>query len=311
MNIDPTISHLQNTFYSNYSEIWARFGKSQIDRTATWMNKPLLEKSAFKKILVIEFGHTRIKAAAISTDVTAAQLCDIKVIADRSSDWHGKDKNNEYKLAQLFNKNHPSPISQLLNEPYDAISLSFYGPLLDRSIETHHEMWQIPQNVKECIESATHSKVVADTDSVTWALGAASFLELQNEEIAYPCMAMTLGTHIGAALIEKSEDNSFKATAVEVWIKDWVQERTRHFVQPDDKVSAPIELLELDYLSRISGGESNIDDHMKTYRSTFETHFRAFVQDAKFAMEEWLNLKDKISSVIVGGGNSRFITDGT
>jgi hypothetical protein len=243
-------------------------------------------------ILCVEVGQTRFKAAILSFPIKPKQLMNIVTLS-------GPTHQGLQKLEEFFNYLRPNPLSNLFLQQPNAISLSISAPVYDRSRRWLHGDRR--ESTQKNIEHATRRTVLIENDSVSWATGALEFLKLQGKSIAFPCLAITLGTGIGVALIESI--NQIKD--IEIWITHFPYPRLRKYVHFAE-CARPQCLLEKAFLDSISNGEENTDNKMKTYRATYNLHFRAFMEDVCERLESLFGLTT-ISTVLVGGGYSRFI----
>lgn len=251
-------------------------------------------------ILCIDVGHTRFKAANLILPITLGQIRKIKTIEGSSIPWL---KSN---LHLLFKQSTAAPLSSLLNQHLDMISLSLFGPILNHS---HHLYWAyngISEHLKESLEKEASCRVMIESDALSWAIGALEYLKfnLESTSIHFPCLAVTLGTGVGVALIE----NANKIIAIEIWAMNPFYPKLSQFLTYSD-LDSPRRLLEKEFLEKISTGEKKIDEKMETYRSTYNQHFQAFLDDICKELEGNFCLPKPILSILVGGGFSRFIND--
>lgn len=250
-------------------------------------------------VLCIEVGHTRFKATTMVTPLTLKSLKATQIIVGRSAPWL------QQNLYLLFTKSLDSPLSPFLEKRPDMVSLSIFGPISNRS---KHVFWQkarLPEHLKDSLQNTTSRRVMIDGDAVSWAIGALEYLKLNSAQVTFPCLALTLGTGVGAALI----GNVDQIKAIEIWIMDPSYPRLGKYAVTKNSLKSPRQLLEKAFLDKISGGEEFTDIKMKTYRPEYNLHFQAFVEDACEEIEKKLQLQNKILSVLVGGGYSRFIDE--
>lgn len=268
---------------------------SKFYRSALLLDLAALKLAPKGTILCIEVGHTRFKATLISYPTTVKELKATKTIAGLSAPWL---QNN---FSSLFARSIQSPLSELFAREPNGVSLSLFGPI---SNHMQNVFWhgKFPENLKLSLENATSRPVMIDGDAVSWAIGAMEYLKSESSEMTFPCLAVTLGTGYGIALI----NGVGEVRAIEFWAMNVFYKRLSQFLT-DPNLRTPGHMLSKYFLDGIAGGEEFLDQKMESYRSTFNEHFQAFVSDACEEIEAKLELSKPISCVLVGGGHSRFI----
>ncbi len=156
-----------------------------------------------------------------------------------------------------------------------------------------------PDNLEELITASFRGPYYIERDTNAWALGALEYLSLVSKQPEFPCLAITLGTGIGIILIE----NATTIKTIEFCTMPWIFPNLKHLTT--NLVHEPVLVLGKNFLVHFFHGETHIDEGMKRYRKTYNSHFWAFVDDVSLNIEQMFGCK--IASVIVGGGNSRFI----
>jgi len=242
--------------------------------------------------LCIEVGHTRIKAAILPQKPTLQGLKNSKTFAYPSKPWL------QQNLEKLFQKNRASPLYALLHKNPSAISLSIFGPIYDHSrydLGKPHSI--VPVNLKEVLEKELGRELHIESDSVSWAIGALEYLKLHSEKLPLPSLAITLGTGIGVALIE----NANSVVAIELWAKPIPLPRLELLTdkRPAHRVFGK------KYLDTLFKGEEFVDEGMISYSRTYNQQLMACIEDLSAYLSDLFSIP--ISSVIIGGGYSRFI----
>ncbi|HSX13121.1 MAG TPA: ROK family protein [Chlamydiales bacterium] len=264
---------------------------SPISSTKNSLNLPDVNHSlSDETILCLEIGHTRIKAANLPRTVTLKNLQNVQTLAFPSKPWLDK-------LNLLFIKFQDNPLSPLFNERPSRISISIFGPLYDNKRMPFNEKMGIPKNIKEVLQRETDYEVLLETDSVSWAIGALEYLKMKLQQPKFPCLAITLGTGVGMALIE----NEHKIHAIEIWCMDCSFPRMRTLTD----LRCPPSVLGKKHLDNLFNGEQFTDEKMVDYRSTYNKQFEAFVEDVCEYVQTLFS--QTISTVLIGGGYSRFI----
>lgn len=242
-------------------------------------------------ILCVEIGHTRIKAARLPELVkTLDDLKNVPICTTLSAPFLNQN------LGDLF-KRGEGPLETLLEERTVKIALSIFGPLYENRFHGCAEMYKVPLNIRQVLENESGCEFRIEGDAVSWAVGALEYLSLKAETVAFPSVAITLGTHPGVAFIESD-------TQI-ISLESWPEYYPFPKISQVTEVLPAYHVLSKAYLDGIAGGEEQLDEHMKGYSPTFNQHFQAFTGDL-FDLIEQLFSK-KIASILVGGGHSRFI----
>lgn len=258
-----------------------------------------LESLASKEtILCVEVGNTRIKACVLPNyNLTLEDLKKAKTIAFPSEPWLKQN------IDQLFKKSIKTPLNDLLNTNPSKISLSIFGPIYNKRIHGCGVRSGLFDNLQEVIKKQIPCEIEIENDTVSWAMGALEYLQLQSQIIDFPCIAITFGTYIGVALVE----NSHKVSNIEICAMSPVYTRLKPFAQSCNLQGFPVEILEKKHIDAVSGGEVNTEEKMKTYRSEFNLQVQAFIDDISEHLQTIFSSLSKIKSVLVGGGYSRYI----
>jgi hypothetical protein len=249
-------------------------------------------------ILCVEVGNTRIKASILPNyDLTLEDLRKLNTIHFPSKPWLKQN------IDQLFNKSSQTPLCELLNTNSLAISLSIFGPIYDKRTHGCGIRNGLFENLHECLQQQVSCPIQIESDAVSWAIGALRYLQLQGRIVHFPCIAITFGTYIGVAIAE----NPYKISAIEIWAMSPAYTKLQPFAQVYNLQECPVAVLLKKHIDTISGGELGTEEKMKTYRSEFNLHVQAFVNDISEHMQKVFPSLPKIQSVLIGGGYSRFI----
>ncbi len=243
------------------------------------------------KVLCVEIGHSRVKACMLPVNPTLEELRLIETIENVSSPWLGQN------IKHLF-LNDKSPLYPILITKPTTLSLSIFGTE-KYSKYPSGKVDDYPDNLEELLSYSFGDSFHIERDTNAWAIGALEYLALHKKTPEYPCLAVTLGTGVGLVLIE----NKNTIRTIEFWTMPWkfpkLEPLSVNFVKE------PVLILGKNYLAEFFHGENNIDEGMKEYKGKYNKHFWTFVEDVNTHIEEMFGYK--ISSVLVGGGNSRFI----
>lgn len=243
-------------------------------------------------VLCVEIGHSRIKAGVLPINPSLEELRSVKTVESISPPWLGQNIKSLF-LART------SPLQPLLISKPSVLSLSIFGTE-KYSKYPSGRIDDYPDNLEELITSSFGDAFSVERDTNAWALGALEYLKLHGTELRYPCLAVTLGTGVGLVLIE----NETTIKTIEFWTMPWLFPKlgpmSARFV------SDPVLILGKNFLVQFFGGEDKVDEGMKEYRRKYNLHFWAFIEDVNLHIERMFGYK--ASCILVGGGNSRFIT---
>ncbi len=240
-------------------------------------------------VLCIDVGHTRIKAGLLPKNPTLNDLKKAQTYAWPSAPWR------QHNLDQLFTRTKETPLQRLLKTDPEEISLSIYGPIFDRKIHCTTAKSDLFHELQATLQKATHAHLTLDCDSTMWAIGAIELLRLTNQMPRFPCLAITLGTSVGVALIESPK----KFSAIEVWILSPPYERLRPIAMPLGHKEAPQRILGKKYLDSIA---VELQYHLE-----YTHHVYAFKEDICDFIETSFPDLPKIETVLIGGGFSHLL----
>lgn len=247
--------------------------------------------SSHDKVLCVEIGHSRIKAGILPLNPSLQELRTIQTIESASQPWLGQN------IGHLFSQNSSPLHSLLLSEPI-VLSISIFGTEKYSKCPSGN-IDDYPDNLEELMAASFNGPYSIERDTNAWALGALEYLSLQSKQPEYPCLAITLGTGIGIVLIE----NATTMKTIEYCTMPWIFPNLKPLTT--NLVHEPVLVLGKNFLAQIFQGEMHIDEGMKQYREKYNSYFWAFVKDASLNIDQMFGCK--IASVLVGGGNSRFI----
>ncbi len=147
-----------------------------------------------KKVLCIDVGGTRIKAAVLPERLTDSVLAGQPVCVLGSLGWLNRS------LPELLSPDNPF---SLVNQPgvaadYDAVAIGVPGPVVDgRFLRTDLD---VPEELGREFQCFTDKPVSVVKDADAWTIGAATWTLRADQEIVYPALGLTLGTAAGVSL---------------------------------------------------------------------------------------------------------------
>ncbi len=256
------------------------------------------EPNVKTKVLCVDIGGTRIKAQILHPNMTLQELQETNVIYLQS---HGRL--NE-RLPQLFDVNENTSLAQMFNGLYDQISFGITGPVVDGAFYENPKR-KIPRELKKRCSEVALCPVFVENDAIVWARGALIYQNLIKKKVQYPCLALTLGTAAGVVIVRS----------------------------PDDMVDIEIDILDTPFakLQKIAGDQLKVKEknmpwphnamgefYFKWVREyqpewneqvlcqNYNERIIAFIEDMQEYVEKHFQIS--LKQVMIGGGNSRFIS---
>lgn len=247
-------------------------------------------------ILCVEVGGTRIKVALLPKEASLEKLKRIQAQAFPTADWLSA------KLPTLFNSLAAgNPLSPYLKSIFSQVSLSVSGPVFDYSLRIPRTR-EIPVELKKACEKESHCGVTVDNDAVVWAKGYLAYAKIQKLQPKFPCFATTLGTGVGGALL--LDEHTVYGIEVSHIGCDFPRMKPLQGEQPFERWS-PHGMLGRRFFNWIFKEQSFTDEEMAPHSTMYNARFQALVEDVAETVNRIFSVK--IVSLLVGGGNSRFI----
>lgn len=248
-------------------------------------------------VLCVDIGGTRIKAAILNPQITLENLKDVVTVDFPSSNWLTKS------LPLLFDSSTHDNLQQMFKESFGQISFGITGPIRNGSLYLNIKRG-IPVQLKQYCEEISGYPVFIENDVAVWGRGFIFWKKLIQSEIQYPCLAITLGTGIGVALMH----NSTEMTLIEIALIDHpfihLQQLSKEQpVKIEFGKKSPHHPIGRAFFKWI--GEVYPDNDERTTQKIYNERITAFLKD----MLEYLitDLNVNIRSIAIGGGNSRWV----
>lgn len=249
------------------------------------------------KVLCVDIGGSRIKAAVLYPEITLEELKKIEPTSFSSKEWLNED------LPLLFNAEIPGNIQDRIGSTFDELSIGVRSPVMDGTycvVPKEH----LPREMKkECQENAK-CPISLECDTGIWARGALYWTHLINQNVAFPCLGITLGTGIGVAVFLSPSDiiNVEISVINSPFTKMFALSRHQPIKQEYGR-PAPHDAIGMPYFVWSQNERPYYDE--KLTQNEFHERVLAFVED----MDDHLrnDQRIEIKSVMIGGGNSRFI----
>jgi hypothetical protein len=244
-----------------------------------------------EKILSVEIGSSRVKAALLPPELTFEDLKSVPIIVFHSGTWLGPD---------IVNFLSPDVDGSLANrvspESYRSISISLSCDLWQNKINLSRS--NLPRNLKHCFEQQTEKSVCIENDMVAWAKGVFYFQNLLKQQIEYPCLCISLGTGAAAAVSRSEHD----LTTIMLHLVTGDFNRLRSVVRKqtgkEPGSGTLIGRVFFEWVKQLEFSEKEI-------QIAFQERFNAFLQDLiDFLREREFDLK----TIRIGGGNSRYLS---
>jgi len=248
-------------------------------------------------ILCVEVGNTRVKAGLFPKVLSLETLQRVRTFDFASEQWKTE------RLPQLFQRNGENPLAAGVKEPYSEISVSVAGAVFQNRTYFSSPSRPIPVELRKLSEEVASCPVVIENDAVSWVKGCLQYEKMHGRALKFPSLALTIGTAIGAALIH--DENSI--TGIEVSFTKCPFRRLKALVgkQPMARWTSH-HTLGTPFFKWKFADKPFTDREMAPFLEEYNERFYAFVEDFKEYLEEAFSVK--IASLLVGGGNSRFLT---
>lgn len=250
-----------------------------------------------ESILCADIGGSRVKAAVMHSGISLEELQAVRTIAFDSKEWLNEN------LPMLFHSSSVESLCHKVSTSFDQICFGVKGPVMDGSLFVVSQV-SLPREIKRECEETSQCSVFVECDMGIWSRGALYWQNLVKQEIPYPCLGVTFGTGIGVALLRSPHD----VVNIEISVLDAPFERLLELavdqplnieyarLTPHGPIGKP-------FFQWVKYAYPHYDDQM--VQKEFNRRVKAFLED----MEEFFDKKLGISinSVMMGGGNSRFI----
>lgn len=255
-------------------------------------------------ILCVDFGGTRSKACVFAGNITS--LSDLRGVPIYNTPTQLYLRQHE-TIGEIFQRRHANPLlSPLHNSPYTKIAVGVKGTVLTNGSFEGDPRYNVSKDLAAMLQAQVIEDYSLHNDAVAWAVGALEYQALKSQRVNFPALAITLGTGIGAAYCE----NPTKIFSVNISciLRECpfplLQEMSTD--QPMKPIWSPHKTLGKAYFDWVFKGQPFKDDQMDTHLEEYNRRFRTFIEE----LAPFVNKKIGIlQSLIVGGGNSRFIDD--
>lgn len=248
------------------------------------------------RILCVDIGGSRIKSAVLHPEITLKELQNTSTISFESKKWLNEG------ITQLFDPDIPGNLYEKMGVECDEVSIGVRGPVMDGAyclVPKEH----LPREMREKCQDAAKRPVFLECDTGIWARGALCWQDLIGQEVLFPCLGITFGTGIGAALISAPDD----ITNIEISVIDAPFVRLLELAKDQPLKQeygrpAPHDAIGMPYFHWRQKNNSSND--AQTIQNEFNVRALAFIEDMQDYLKE---LEVDIASIMMGGGNSRFI----
>lgn len=251
-----------------------------------------------EKTLCVDIGATRVKAAVLYPEISLEELQEISTIEFNSEGWLNES------LPQIFNPSVPESLIQRIKCPFNRISFGITGLIMDSRTYILPERG-IPYHLKQKCEEEAGVECFAETDTVIWTRGAMHWQKLIGQKITFPCLGITLGTGIGIVVLRSATDTPLLQTS----LFDVPFKRFRHLCK-DQTIEGTYDRLNRHELIGIPFFEwaknQKFFESEEQINEEYNLRIIAFLEDMKEFLKNDLNIN--INSIMIGGGNSRFIS---
>lgn len=148
------------------------------------------------RILCIDIGGTRIKAAILKNGMSLEELKEVEVKVINSLGWLNKS------LPKILSKSNEHSLNYIGRDfdKYDRISVGV--PLTVKEggkvVSGHYvRKFGVPADLKNKFEKEADCKVKVVSDVKAWIKGTLNYFNISNIKVKYPCLFIICGTAIG------------------------------------------------------------------------------------------------------------------
>ncbi|MDD4309536.1 MAG: hypothetical protein PHO32_04085 [Candidatus Cloacimonetes bacterium] len=250
-------------------------------------------------ILSIDVGGTRIKAAVIPNDVSLEKLQSINVEVISNRGWLNGNlprivdpnlwasfTNKKFKLDTVD--------SIAIDGPWGVKPTGIYGYYVDT--------FGIPRDLSSKLCEYSNKKVLnCLNDAEAWMKGMIRYYQLSKQEIVFPVLAVILGTGTGLAFA----DSNHHIQGIELSAINSPFDRLRRYEKFNYAYEIHNILSEKGFFGSLTNKEERKQWDYDKVRAEYTLRIGGLVKDILPA------LKNKPSTIIVGGGFSEYVSQRT
>jgi len=246
------------------------------------------------KILCIDVGGTRIKAAVMSGPLGINELKMITPSTMRSLGWLNGS------LPKIISVDHWAGMISKISDDYLEIAICVPGPVKGGQFY-RNDRASVPRNLQsECQKYAKNKKVRIYKDADAWMAGAIAFRKLSHKTLKYPAIALIFGTGVGlSAALDETSIQSLEITELPIPFE--------HLAEgsgcPIDKKWKVHDILGKQFFEWV-------DNHQKEWdydrvRKEYSKRVVALFNDIAPHLSRYAG---NINTLIFGGGNAEYIS---
>lgn len=254
------------------------------------------QKSQTTRVLCVDIGGSRIKAAVLHPEITLKELQNTSTISFESKKWLNED------IPQLFNPDILGNLYEKTGVECDEVSIGVRGPVMDGTyclVPKEH----LPREMRKKCREAAKCPVFLECDTGIWARGALHWQSLIKQDVLFPCLGITFGTGIGVALISAPDDIiNIEISVIDAPFARLLELAKNQPLKQEYGRPAPHDAIGMPYF--FWKQKENTFSNPRVIQNEFNMRVLAFIEDMQDYMK---GLGMKAESVIIGGGNSRFI----
>jgi hypothetical protein len=245
------------------------------------------------RILSVDIGSTRVKAALLSEDMSIEDLQKTPIITFPSENWLGPD------ITHFLDPHCDTSLAtKFFAESYSSISLLLSCDIWQNKINLSRS--NMPKDIEACLGQYSNKTLFIENDMVGFSRGTLYFQKLFENPIRYPCLCISLGTGAAASVCES--ENDFTIVMLNKVNQDFHRLRSVVSKQTNREPGSG-SLMGRVFFQWIK--ETRPDCTEQEVQTMFQERFNAFLQDfLDFLREKGFF----IQTVLVGGGNSRYLS---
>ena len=208
-------------------------------------------------------------------------------------------------LPDILSRDHPASLVNKAEFPsdYDEIAICVPGPVWGGKFVREDLKGIVPTNLYSELRQRTDKPVHLYKDADAWAVGAVSYSREEGKSLDLPAIILVFGTGVGCSIASGSE------TFLSVEISNWpfnFPKLEKAAGKGGTQSWEVHQILGKRFFAWVESDRKNWDHDR--IRAEFSKRVVALIQDMSGRLS---NRAGRLESVIVGGGNAKFVSERT
>jgi hypothetical protein len=247
------------------------------------------------KIMCVDVGGTRIKAAILPEQLDAEMLSRQRVVVMRSLGWL-----NEH-MPKLLSSEYPASLvgHPHLAREFSQVAVAVPGPVEDGRFRRAD--LNVPRELREAFSDQVGTRVTLVKDADAWIVGCDALCELLGRPMSPPAIAIVLGTGVG--LSASPLEGGFQTLEIGAWTAPFPElERVAGRGVSRDKPWEVHDIIGQVFFDWVASRNSSWDH--ERIKMELSKRVVAFLKDVIPVVSENLGVP---RTIIVGGGNEEYV----